>query len=65
MKFVGVTQMDRFRNEEMRRRATEWKLASRLHQLVLIWFRHMERMDEYRMVRRVLIEEISGGGGEW
>ena len=25
---------------------------------------HVERMDEYRMARRVLMEEVSGGGYE-
>ena len=25
------------------------------------WFGHVERIDEYRMARRVLVEEVSGG----
>ena len=25
------------------------------------WFGHVERMDEYRMARRVLMAEVSGG----
>ena len=25
------------------------------------WFEHVERMDEHRMVRRVLMAEVSGG----
>ena len=25
------------------------------------WFGHMERMDDYRMARRVLMAEVSGG----
>ena len=54
--------MDRVRNEEVRRRAgIERELASRADQRVLRWFRHMERMDEYRMTRRVLMAEVSGG----
>ena len=49
-------------NEEVRRRAgAERELASRADQRVLRWFGHVERMDEYRMARRVLMAEISGG----
>ena len=54
--------MDRVRNEEVRRRAgTENELASRADQRVLIWFAHVERMDECRMTRSVLMAEVSGG----
>ena len=46
-------------NEEVRRRAgIERELAN---QRVLRWFGHVERMDEYRMARRVLMAEVSGG----
>ena len=46
----------------MRRRAgIESELASRADQRVLRWFGHVERMDEYRMARRVLMAEVSGG----
>ena len=45
---VGVGQMDRFRNEEVHRKAgIEGELASRVAQRGLRWFRHMERMDDY------------------
>ena len=48
--------MDRVRNEEVRRRAgIENELASRADQRVLRWFGLVERMDDYRMARRVLI----------
>ena len=51
---VGVSRMDRVRNEELLRRAgIEMELASRADQRVLRWFGHMERMDDYRMARRV------------
>ena len=54
--------MDRVRNEEVRRRAgIERALASRADQRVLRWFGHVERMDQYRMARRVLMTEVSGG----
>ena len=59
---VGVSRMDRVRNEEVRRRAgIEMELASRAHQRVWRWFVHAERMDDYRMARRVLMAEVSGG----
>ena len=46
----------------MRRRAgIERELASRVDQRVLRWFRQLERMDEYRMARRVLMANVSGG----
>ena len=59
---VGVSRMDRVGNEEMRRRSgIERELASRADQRVLRWLGHVERMDEYRMARRVLMAEVSGG----
>ena len=58
----GVSRMDRVRNEELRRRAgIERELASGADERVLRWFGHVERMDEYRMARRVLMAEVSGG----
>ena len=61
---VEVSRMDRVRNEEVRGRAgIERELASRADQRVLRWFGHVERMDEYRMDRRVLMAEFSGGRG--
>ena len=54
--------MDRVRNEEVGRRAgIERELASRADQRVLRWFGHVERMDEHRMARRVLLAKVSGG----
>ena len=51
-----VSRMGRVRNQEMRRRTgIERELASRADQRVLRWVWHMERMDEYRMARRVLM----------
>ena len=50
------------RNEESRRRAgIEMELASRADQIVLRCFGHVQRMDEYRMARRVLMADVSGG----
>ena len=39
----------------------ERELASKADQSVLRWFGHVERMDEYRIARRVLMAEVSGG----
>ena len=48
---VGVSRMDRVRNEEVRRRdGIVRELATRADQRVLRWFGHVEKMDEYRMV---------------
>ena len=59
---VGVSRMDRVRNEDVRRRAgIERELASGADKRELRWFGHVERMDEYRMARRVLMAEVSGG----
>ena len=43
------------------RAGIERELASRADQRVLRWFGHVERMDEDRMARRVLMAEVSGG----
>ena len=57
--------MDGVRIEEVRRRAGYRKeLARRANQRVLRWFGHVERMDEYRMARRVLVAEVVEGGYE-
>ena len=54
--------MDRVWDEELRRRAgIKRELTSRADQIVLRWFGHVERMDKYRMARRVLMAEVSGG----
>ena len=46
----------------MRRRAgIERELASRTDQRILRWFGHVQRMDEYRIARRVLMAEVIGG----
>ena len=57
---IGVTH--RIRNEEVSRRAViEIELASKTDQRVLRWIGHVERMDDYRMARGVLMAEVSGG----
>ena len=59
---VGVSRMDRVGNKEVHMRAgIEREFLSRADQSVLRWFGHLERMNEYRMARRVLMAEVSGG----
>ena len=59
---VGGSRIDRFINEEVLRRAgIEREFASRADQRVLRWVKHVERMNEYRKARRVLMAEVSGG----
>ena len=59
---VEVSRLDRVGNEEMSRRpGIKRGLASGAAQRLLRWFWHVERMDEYRMARRVLMAEVSGG----
>ena len=53
---IGVSRIDRVWNEDVCWRAgIERELASRADQRVLRWFGHEERMDKYRIARRVLM----------
>ena len=53
--------MDRVSNEEVCRRARILReLAGKIDQRVLKWFGHVERMDESRLTRRVMMAEVSG-----
>ena len=47
--------------KKCRRAGIESELPSRADQRVMRWFGYVERMDEYRMARRVLMAEVSGG----
>ena len=53
--------MDRVINEVLNRTGIERELASRANQRVLRWFGNVERIDDYRMARRVLMADVSGG----
>ena len=58
---VGASRMDSDRNEEVPRRAGIGReLASRVDQRVLKWFGQVERMDESRLARRVMMAEVNG-----
>ena len=60
--FVGVSRMNRVRNEEVRRRTgIERELVNKADQRVLRWFGHVERINKYRVARNVLMAEVSGG----
>ena len=59
-KFAWVSRMDSQEWEVHRRAGIERELASRADQRVFWWFGHVERMDEYRMARRMLMAEVSG-----
>ena len=49
------------RNEKVRKRfGIERELANRMNRRVLRWFGRMERVNEYRISRRVLMAEVSG-----
>ena len=52
--------MDRVRNEQVCRRVgIEKELVDRVDQRVLRWFGHIERMNEYRLTRRVLRAKVN------
>ncbi len=58
---VGVTRLDRVRNEEVRRRAgVVRKMSERVDQRVLGWYGHMVRMNEERLTNRVWKAEVRG-----
>ena len=37
------------------------ELASRVHQRVLRWFEHVDRIDQSWLARRVMTAEVNGG----
>ena len=41
------------------------ELANRADEKVLRWFGHVEKMNEYRMPRRGLLTDLSGGRVWW
>ena len=60
---IESTPFERVGNEEVLRRAgVDRELASRADQRVLLrWFGHVEKMDEYLIARRALIADTSRG----
>ena len=59
---VGVSWMDRVKNEVRRWIVMKRELARAcpIDQRALIWLRHEERMDEYRIPRRVSMVKLEG-----
>ena len=58
---VGVSRMDRVRNEEVRARSDiRKKLSERADVNAINWFGHMERMDEQRLVKRIYVSHAEG-----
>ena len=58
---MGVSRIDKVRDEERCRAGIDKKLVSTVDERELRWFGHMKRMDEHSMARRVL---MSGEIGE-
>src|ERR1700755_3177614 len=60
----GLRRVDRIRNERIREMCG-WKrgIVGRAEEGVLRWFGHMCRMDENRMVGRVMRSDVEGGRG--
>ena len=60
---AAVSRLDTFRNEEVRERTgVREELASRVDMNVLRWFGHVERMENDRLLKRVMNAEVSGRG---
>ena len=58
---TGVSQLDRVRNEVVRaRRGVRRQLAARADMNVLRWFSHVERMDNERLLKKVMNEKVNG-----
>ena len=58
----GVTRRDRIRNEEIRRRTGVLReLAGRADQSLLRWFGHVERMQDDKLVKRLVGSDVGGG----
>ena len=52
----GVTKLDKIRNEEVRERTgVRNELAVRVDKNVLRWFGHVERMDDERLLKKVVL----------
>ena len=59
----GVTRLDRLRNEEVRERTGVRKeLAERVDANVLRWFGHVERMEDGRLLKKVVNARVEGRG---
>ena len=60
---AGVSRVDRVRNEVVRQRTgVGIELATRVDMNVLRWFGHVERMENDRLLRRVINARVNGRG---
>ena len=60
---AGVSRMDRVRNEVVRQRTgVEIELGTRVDMNVLRWFGHVERMENERLLKRVMNARVNGRG---
>lgn len=57
----GGTWRDRIRMEEVRRTVVLRELAGQGDQCVVRWFGHVERMEDSKLVRRIMRSDIHGG----
>ena len=58
---TGVSRLDRIRNEVVRARAgVRRELATRVDMNVLRWFGHVERMDNERLLKKVMNARVDG-----
>ena len=60
---TGVSRLDRVRNEVVRARTgVRRKLAARVDMNVLRWFSHVERMDNERLLKKVMNAKVDRSG---
>ena len=58
---TGVSRLDRVRNEVVRARTgVRRELAARVDVNVLRWFGHVERMDNERLLKKVMNAKVDG-----
>ena len=58
---TGVSRLDRVRNEVVRvRTGVRRELAARVDMNVLRWFSHVERMDNERLLKKVMNVKVDG-----
>ena len=58
---TGVSRLDRVRNEVVRTRTgVRRELAARVDMNVLRWFSHVERMDNERLLKKVMNAKVNG-----
>ena len=58
---TGLSQLDRVRNEVVRvRTVVRRELAARVDMNVLRWFGHVERMDNERLLKKIMNAKVNG-----